>query len=95
MAGPTQPQVIDEVWDDQRVRSFLDLEPQGEAADFHVLLKAYRGMRPEDFARFLVFFTGAGRDPDACDKQSRTLWQIIDQHRHAAPFISARKKLSV
>ncbi len=100
MAKPSQ--VTDEIWDDHRVKSFLELqhyvkeadEGASELADFHVLLKAYRGMRPEDFERFLVFFTEAKRNLDARDKQGRTLWQIIDRHRHAAPFISARKKLS-
>ena len=55
MAGPSQPQVTDEVWDDDRVKSFLSLEPNStETADFYVLLKAYRGMRPEDFERFMT-----------------------------------------
>ena len=92
MAGPSQPQVTDEVWDDDRVKSFLDLEPHGENADFHVLLKAYRGMRVEDFDRFLVFFTDAGRNLDAKDTNGRTLWSIIENHRQGADFIGLRKK---
>ena len=92
MAGPSQPQVTDEVWDDDRVKSFLDLEPHGENADFHVLLKAYRGMRVEDFDRFLVFFTDAGRNLDAKDINGRTLWSIIENHRQGADFIDLRKK---
>ncbi|MBO6658805.1 MAG: PA4642 family protein [Pseudomonadales bacterium] len=92
MAGPSQPQVTDEVWDDDRVKSFLDLEPHGENADFHVLLKAYRGMRVEDFDRFLVFFTDAGRNLDAKDLHGRTLWSIIENHRQGADFIVLRKK---
>ena len=91
VAGPSQPQVTDEIWDDERVKSFLDLQSLGESADFHVLLKAYRGMRPEDFERFLVFFNEAGRNLDACDKSSRTLWQIIAKHRQGAAFIAARQ----
>ncbi|MBD3646912.1 MAG: PA4642 family protein [Pseudomonadales bacterium] len=93
MAGPSQPSVTDEVWDDERIRSFLAVEPRaGESADHHVLLKAYRGMRPEDFERFLKFFVEAGRDLDARDKSGRTLWEIIGRHRHGAPFIEARKQ---
>lgn len=94
VAGPSQPSVTDEVWDDNRVKSFLALQPHGESADFHVLLKAYRGMRPEDFERFLVFFTKAGRNLDACDKNGRTLWQIIANHRQGAHFINARETYS-
>lgn len=93
MAGPSQPSVTDEVWDDERVQGFLAMEPSGnESADFHVLLKAYRGMRPEDFERFIRFFVDAGRDPQARDSQGRTLWEIIGTHRHGADFIKARDR---
>lgn len=95
MAGPSQPQVTDEVWDDNRVKSFLTLKPIGdESADFHVLLKAYRGMRPEDFSRFLIFFNEAGGNLDATDKKGRTLWQIVEKHRQGADFIAAKQALS-
>jgi len=90
MAGPSQPQVTDEVWDDDRVKSFLELEPYGENADFHALLKAYRGMRPDDFRRFMTFFTEAGRDMDALDQRGRTLWAIVKDHHQGADFIAIR-----
>lgn len=94
MAGPSQPSVTDEVWDDARVKSFLAIEPYGdESADFHVLLKAYRGMRPDDFERFLVFFMEAGRNIDATDNAGRTLWDIIKHHRQGADFIAAKNKI--
>ncbi|HAK53333.1 MAG TPA: hypothetical protein DCM54_15735 [Gammaproteobacteria bacterium] len=94
MAGPTQPQVTDEVWNDKRVKSFLAMEPHGdESADYHVLLKAYRGMRAEDFGRFLAFFVESGRDLDAKDSSGRTIWQIIGTHRHGAAFMEARNNL--
>lgn len=92
MAGPSQPQVTDEVWDDDRVKSFLNMQPLSGNADHHVLLRAYRGMRPDDFARFLVFFTAAGRDIDAADAGGRTLWEIISKHRQGADFIALRKQ---
>lgn len=95
MAGPSQPSVTDEIWDDDRVKSFLAMEPSGdESADFHVLLKAYRGMRPNDFERFLRFFIEAGRDINARDKQGRTLWDIIEKHRQGAEFIAIMKQLT-
>jgi hypothetical protein len=91
MAGPSQPQVTDEVWNDDRVKSFLALEPTGnDSADYHILLKAYRGMRPEDFERFLKFFVESGRDLDARDPQGRTLWQIISKHRHGSEFLAVK-----
>lgn len=96
MAGPSQPQVTDEVWDDDRVKSFLALEPNGaESPDFYALLKAYRGMRPDDFERFLNFFITAGRDVDATDNQGRTLWQIISTHRHGNEFTVIRDNAKV
>ncbi|MGI9323391.1 MAG: PA4642 family protein [Pseudomonadales bacterium] len=94
MAGPTQPKVTDEVWDDDRVKSFLDLQPYGDDADFHVLTRAYRGMRLEDFERFLHFFTAAGRNLDAKDGKGRTIWQIMARHCQGAGFIQAREALA-
>ena len=94
MAGPSQPKVTDEIWTDDRVKSFLLMEPYGtDNADFHVLLKAYRGMRPNDFSRFLSFFAGSGRNLDAKDSFGRTLWEIITSHRHATPFLEAREQI--
>jgi hypothetical protein len=95
MAGPSQPSVTDEVWDDERVKSFLDMEAvHDESRDFHVLQKAYRGMRPEDFERFLRFFLDDGRDMNATDKRGRTLWDIIKDHRQGADFIQVKEKLA-
>ena len=92
MAGPSQPQVTDEVWDDDRVKSFLEIEADSGNVDFHLLMRAYRGMRPADFERFLPFFIDANRDLDATDDQGRTLWSIIEGHRQGADFIALRQK---
>ena len=92
MAGPSQPQVTDEVWDDDRVKSFLEIEAYDGAADFHILMRAYRGMRPADFERFIPFFVESNHDLDATDDQGRTLWSIIEGHRQGADFIELRKK---
>ena len=94
MSGPSQPSVTDEVWDDDRVKSFLALQPMGESADFHVLLRAYRGMRVADFDRFLKFFTAAGRNLDAKDQRGRTLWDIIADHRQGQDFLAVRANYS-
>ena len=92
MAGPSQPQVTDEVWDDDRVKSFLEIEAYSDDTDFHILMRAYRGMRPADFERFIPFFVDANHDLDATDDQGRTLWSIIEGHRQGADFIALRKK---
>jgi hypothetical protein len=92
MAGPSQPQVTNEVWDDDRVKSFLEMEAYDGNVGFHLLMRAYRGMRPADFERFLPFFVDAKHDLEATNDQGQTLWTIIEEHRQGADFIALRKK---
>ncbi len=84
---PDKPKVVDEVWDDERVRSFLHADPADPCVDFYVLLKAYQGMRDHDFQRFIEFFIETGRDLDARNEQGHSLVNVITPHRHARPFI--------
>lgn len=82
--------VVEEVWDDARVRGFLDKAPPdlpGEA-DFHVLLFAYRSMRAGDFERFLRYFTEAGRDVSARNGDGVDLARYIAPHAGAGPYIA-------
>lgn len=88
---PDKQQIIDEVWDDARVESFLhrtchedDLDP-----DFFVLWQAYQAMRENDFRRFLRLFVAAGRNLDAVNERGETLATMISTHRHATDFIDA------
>ncbi|MDR0780954.1 MAG: PA4642 family protein [Pseudomonadales bacterium] len=86
-AARTQLAVTDEWWSDERVRSFLALETvAGEHPDYHVLLKAYRGMIPEAFARFVQFFTEAGRNLDQGGPDGRTVLQLMATHRHGGDY---------
>ena len=86
--------VIDEVWDDARVRSFLDKDVPRQATapfpgdpDFYVLRNAYQSMRAEDFCRFLDFYTADGRDVRARDNKGRTLAEIIAGHANSGRFV--------
>ncbi len=86
--------VLDEVWDDDRVKSFLGkTAPRQSAAplpgdeDFYVLRHAYQSMRPGDFERFLRFYVEQGRDVCVKDGQGRTLADVIASHSKAGPFI--------
>lgn len=83
--------VIDEVWDDDRIRSFLARESGGDGVhtDHLRLLGAYQGMREGDFRRFLAMFLAAGGDLDAPDARGRSLADVIVRHRHAGPFLAA------
>ena len=85
---PDKAKVVDEVWDDVRIESFLNKSPMGDEAsvDYSVLLNAYRSMRSDDFSRFIDKFIASGRDLDACSNAGLTLAQTIEGHRHAAPF---------
>ena len=83
--------VVDEVWDDERVLSFLRKQPPdlpGDA-DFHVLLFAYQGMRAADFERFLRFFAAAGRDLDARNSDGVDLAAYLARHAQAGPYVKA------
>ncbi len=83
--------VVDEVWDDARVRSFLGKKPLGSEtnADYSALLYAYRSMRVEDFRRFLVFFVADGRDLNARSQSGDSLLATISGHRQGAEFSAA------
>ncbi len=85
---PDKQKVIDEVWDDERIESFLGKTPMGdeENPDYSVLLNAYRSMRPGDFERFIERFTALGRDLDAKSNDGQTLLALIADHRHSEPF---------
>ena len=79
--------VLDEVWTEDHVRSFLDVRPHDHSsADFHMLLKAYQSMRADDFALFVGFFGEQGRDINATGQDGRTVLAIVSEHRHGGPF---------
>jgi len=85
--------VLGEMFDDERIKSFLDYDaPQGVDGDFHVLEKAYRGMRAENFFTFLKFFTAANRNINAVNSQGQSLLDIASTHRHAEDYITALKE---
>ncbi len=86
---PDKKSITDEVWDDARVKSFLlPATPQGDDdPDFLLLLNAYRGMRVDDFARFIRFFREARHDLNGRNEQGQRFIDFIAPHRHARPFI--------
>jgi hypothetical protein len=88
---PEKKQVVGEVWDDVRVKEFLAqpvVEGRGDA-DFVRLLRAYQGMRPQDFERYLGFFVEAGHNVDARNEHNQTLIAYISRHRLSGPFVEA------
>ncbi|WHT80348.1 PA4642 family protein [Pseudomonas rhodesiae] len=81
-------QVIgDEIGDDQ-IKLFLDFEPvDATSPSLHKLIKAYRGLRIDDFERFLGFFKAAGLDLDGKDEHGQTFVDLIKGQRNAAEYI--------
>ena len=84
--------VLGEVFDDERIKTLLDIQPYGDMnADFHVLEKAYRGMKAENFDTFVKFFLEAGRDINATGEEGKTLLQIVGEHRLGEDYATILK----
>ncbi|WP_339616445.1 PA4642 family protein [uncultured Gilvimarinus sp.] len=82
--------VLGEVFDNERIEGFLQYPaPEGISRDFHLLEKAYRGMREENFETFLTFFKQAGYDLNAKGPNDRTFLQTIKSHRLSDDYIAA------
>lgn len=85
--------VIGEHFDDERIQSFFQYPaPEGMNQDYHLLEKAYRGMREENFATFVTFFVERGHDLNAPGPDGKTFLQGIQDHRMADEYITALKK---
>ncbi len=79
--------VLDEVWTEDHVKSFLEVRPHdGSDADFHMLHKAYQSMRASDFELFVGFFTAQQRNLAATNRRGQTVMDIVSTHRHGAEY---------
>ena len=86
-AARTQPATRDEVWGDERVKAFLRVEPpEGVPAQYNMLLKAYRGMTAELFARFIGFYVAAGYDINVTLEDGSTFLDLVSQHRRSKAY---------
>ncbi len=86
-AARTQAAVTDEFWTDERVQSFLEmLPPEGMPADYNVLLKAYRGMLPDTFERFINCYIDAGRDINVRLEDGSTFLDHVSRHRKSTEY---------
>lgn len=85
-------QVIGEEISDEAIKAFLEPEPTDETpASLHKLIKAYRGLRADDFERFLGFFIEAGFDLNAKDAKGQDFVALIADQRQAEPYIELIK----
>ncbi|MEX2132271.1 MAG: PA4642 family protein [Pseudohongiellaceae bacterium] len=89
-AERTQPATLNEEWSDERLKLFLGLlPPEGVPTDYNILLKAYRSMTAELFARFVPFFIEAGHDINVKLDNGSTVLDLISQHRHGTAYAEA------
>ena len=85
-------QVIGEEISDDSIRLFLAVEPaDATPPSLHKLVKAYRGLRIDDFERFVGFFVAEGYDLSAADAQGNDFIALIQDQRNAEPYIDVIK----
>ncbi len=93
MSSKDKEKVIGEDLDTAKIARFLEMEPYGsDSTDFHILLKAYRGLPVEAFERFLEMFKAKQRDINACDPQGRTLLQLATDNQRHPEYVVLLKK---
>ncbi|MGE6529098.1 PA4642 family protein [Pseudomonas sp. NPDC077382] len=84
--------VIGEEVSDESIKLFLEPEPADDTPpSLHKLSKAYRGLRVDDFERFLGFFVEAGYDLNAKDANGQDFVALIADQRQAEPYIELIK----
>ncbi len=86
-AQRTQQATRNEEWSDERLKAGLDvLPPEGMPIDYNILLRAYRGMTAELFARFIVFYTDAGHDINVSLEDGSTFLDLVSRHRKSSEY---------
>ena len=82
--------VLGEHFDDERIKTFFNYEAYGNTnPDYHLLEKAYRGMKADNFATFLTFFIADGRDINVKNPQGLSFLQTLKRHRSAVDYIAS------
>lgn len=82
-------QIIGEEISDESIAVPRRRAGRRHAPSLHKLIKAYRGLRIDDFERFLTFFREAGYDLDARDAKGNDFVALVADQRQAAPYIEA------
>lgn len=84
--------VIGETFDTEKLKSFLELKPLDDTPeDFHVLLKAYRGLPPDGFRDFLDVFEKTGRDLRVSNTQGVTFLDYISENLNQQEYVDIFK----
>jgi len=84
--------VIGENASDEKIKSYLTLEPTSDTqADLYKLIKAYRGLKSDDFIKFVKLFVAGGFNLEATNNNGQTFKQIISKHKNSLPYLEALK----
>ena len=84
--------VLGEVFDDERISSFLIGEaPEGMERDFYLLERAYRSMTAENFATFVRLFQEQNLDVNSTGPDGKTLLARIEEHRQGGDYAEVLK----
>lgn len=90
MQKKDKEKVLGEVWDLDRVKSFLDVViPAGVNADYHRLTKAYQSMREEHFEQYIELLQAQGGDINATGPNGQTVLSVIQEHDQGKPYAKA------
>ncbi len=88
MSGPTQPAKFNEEWSDERVKSWLDVQPYFDApVAYTLLLRAYEAMPEGPFERFLNYFVETDFDINACNDDGQTFLDRVARHAQAGAYM--------
>ncbi|EIK95235.1 Aminopeptidase N [Pseudomonas sp. M47T1] len=86
-------QLIGDEIGDEQIKLFLDFEPvDATSPSLHKLIKAYRGLRVDDFERFVGFFVEAGLDLNGKDEHGNDFIAVIRDQRNAPEYIEIIEK---
>ncbi|MCL5043573.1 MAG: PA4642 family protein [Gammaproteobacteria bacterium] len=82
--------VIGEPMTDEQIAAFLDARPHAdESVELHLLTRAYRGLRVEDFERFVAMFQAAGHDLNAAvDANGKSFLTELRAHDQASDYVA-------
>ena len=92
-AERTQQATRNEECSDERLKACLDvLPPEGIPHDYNILLRAYRGMTAELFARFIVFYKDAGHDINVSLEDGSSFLDLVSRHRKSVEYVEILKQ---
>lgn len=92
MLKKDKQKVIGETLDEAKVKAFLDFQPyDDENVDFHILTKAYRGLPPHEFERFIGFYKETGRALNPVNKQGKSFLEEISQNERHLEYVDILK----